>query len=414
MADITSSLFPEAQGLLQQQQEKSAQMGMELGMAGADKFALGALGRNTAQGATMLGQGLNKAFGVVSPEEAEINATKDIADRLTQQGVNLQSYDGMAKLAQELSQQGKYNAANKAITAANLLREKETASNLSSAQVNKIVEENKNNASFKAALAQLGPDATSEDIANVAIKFSSPDKAVTVMQGAAEKQAAREQTASLAKEKIASIADQKEADRKSRESIANLAMSLKSANSDLQREMITTRMEDLKSKMQDRQTAQLRQEQGALAGFDTAVASLDTISKHPGKNDVVGKIGGASLLSKIPGTDAAGFVSQLDTFKAQAFLPQVASLKGMGALSDAEGKKLTDAVGALNTNMKQSEFDAQVNKIRASLQAARDRLTSSSTVLPKIASPSTPAAAMSGGAPLTLEQRMAKYKTGAQ
>ena len=246
------------------------------------------------------------------------------------------------------------------------------------------------------------------------------------MQGAAEKQAAREQaltmqkerltqTKELATERLQSAADQREADRKSREAIANLSSSLKSANNDLQREMITTRMEDLKSKMADRQTAQLRKEENAIVGFDTAMSSLDTIAAHPGKEDVVGKIGG-ELRSKIPGTDAAGFVTHLATVRAQTFLPQIESLRGMGALSNTEGEQLRASVGALSTNMKLSEFNSQITKIKASLQAARNRLTASSQILPKIpGSTETPSPAIpSAGTPMTIEQRLAKYKTGAQ
>lgn len=134
MADITTSLFPEASTLLQQRLDAAGQMGMELGMQGADRFALGALGRGAAMGGTLLGQGLNKVFGVQSPEEQEAAATKAIADNLVKQGVNLQSSDGMLKMAQELMQQGKYNAAQKASAAANILKEKETAIGLHQAQ----------------------------------------------------------------------------------------------------------------------------------------------------------------------------------------------------------------------------------------------------------------------------------------
>ena len=51
----------------------------------------------------------------------------------------------------------------------------------------------------------------------------------------------------------------------------------------------------------------------------------------------------------------------------------VSALKGMGALSDAEGKKLTAAVGALDPKMKLSEFNAAVARIKTDLEAARQR-----------------------------------------
>jgi hypothetical protein len=89
----------------------------------------------------------------------------------------------------------------------------------------------------------------------------------------------------------------------------------------------------------------------------------------------------------IPGTDAAGFAAQLETFKAQTFLPQVQALKGMGALSNAEGQKLEAAVGALTQSMKQSEFDSQIVKIKSYLQVARDRIGKTTLT------PQTPASA---------------------
>lgn len=122
----------------------------------------------------------------------------------------------------------------------------------------------------------------------------------------------------------------------------------------------------------EKKQAAERQQQGLMQSFDTALDTLDTLNKHPGKKAAVG-FGGAQL-SMIPGTDAAGFAAQLETFKAQTFLPQVQALKGMGALSDAEGRKLEAAVGALTQSMKLEEFNAQIQKIKGDLQKARDRL----------------------------------------
>jgi len=132
------------------------------------------------------------------------------------------------------------------------------------------------------------------------------------------------------------------------------------------------------------------QKLGVVSSFDSAIDTLDTIAKHPGKKAGVG-FGGAQL-SMIPGTDAAGFAAQLETFKAQTFLPQVQNLKGMGALSDAEGKKLTAAVGALSQSMKQSEFDAQLTKIKGDLVAARSRVGTSMQNAPNAPAPATPVA----------------------
>jgi hypothetical protein len=66
--------------------------------------------------------------------------------------------------------------------------------------------------------------------------------------------------------------------------------------------------------------------------------------------------GVSSWMSSIPGTDAKDFAANLATFKAQTFVPMVSALKGMGALSDAEGKKLAESVGALDPSVSEEAF----------------------------------------------------------
>lgn len=154
--------------------------------------------------------------------------------------------------------------------------------------------------------------------------------------------------------------------------IAKANASLRGANSDVQRQLIEQRIQDLQSKADEKQQALQSQAQGRVASFESAIDTLDLVAKHPGKKDVVGALTGG-VMSIIPGTNAAGFASQLETFKAQTFIPQVAALKGMGALSNAEGQKLTAAVGALDVKMKPAEFDAAIARIKADLEAAKQR-----------------------------------------
>jgi hypothetical protein len=78
-----------------------------------------------------------------------------------------------------------------------------------------------------------------------------------------------------------------------------------------------------------------------------------TLFSHPGRK---GGTGMSSWMGSIPGTDAKDFSANLATFKAQTFIPMVSALKGMGALSDAEGRKLTESVGALDPSVKEADF----------------------------------------------------------
>jgi hypothetical protein len=115
----------------------------------------------------------------------------------------------------------------------------------------------------------------------------------------------------------------------------------------------------------------------SLAATDRILRSTDTLTTHPGRETATGM---SSIFNKAQyGTDAASFLAQLDTMKSQSFLPMVAQLKGMGALSDAEGKKLTDAIGALDPSMKEEDFLKSLHQIESDLVAARSRMPGGKT-----------------------------------
>ncbi len=121
--------------------------------------------------------------------------------------------------------------------------------------------------------------------------------------------------------------------------------------------------------------------QSALDAFDRAIGTAQRLKKHPGFGAAVGSgFDPQSWGSYVPfrdkplgGTNAADFTAELDAMRAQVFLPMVQSMKGMGALSNAEGQKLTDAIGALDPNMSEEAFSRSLDRIVGDLTAYRDR-----------------------------------------
>ena len=144
-------------------------------------------------------------------------------------------------------------------------------------------------------------------------------------------------------------------------------------------DMTDTRTRDLNAiKQQDVELKRAAKDETAnltkssqLASFDTMLGTLDRLGKHPGLSRSVGVVG---AFPTMPGSDSANFQAELNSFQSQAFIPMVAQLKGMGALSDAEGKKLTAAVGALDPKMGEQAFRDSVARITADMQAARARM----------------------------------------
>lgn len=373
MTEIVNSLFGVTPESLQQQREAALQQQAQQ-YAQLSPMQAAQAGFYTA--GNRLGGAIGGLLGAQDPQMAKAAALQNILKQ-----ADTTSPEGLATLAQTLGQQGFGQQAMQVMDQARQAR-------LQTAQTQKAEMSVAQEESLRKELANLGPDATEADIMKAVTKYGSADKVLATLQASSDRAAARQQQLNLAQAAADAKVEAAKAAGESREAIARLqiegkkevaalAASLKAGTSGITQELQTQRLEDLKAKAEDRKRANEAATQGRISSFDTALDTLNTIATHPGKKDVVGNVLG-SAVAAIPGTNAAGFAAQLETFKAQTFLPQVAALKGMGALSDAEGKKLTDAVGALSIKMKQSEFDSQVAKIKNDLTAARQRAMSSS------------------------------------
>lgn len=133
----------------------------------------------------------------------------------------------------------------------------------------------------------------------------------------------------------------------------------------------TTQQQQNGVKFQQEQTDRRAAGENALASMDRMLSTIGEVQNHPGLSSSVGAR--VPFMNMIPGTDAANFVPLLDQLKSQGFLSEISGMKGMGALSDAEGKKLTGAIGALDQGMSEAQFRKQLNTIKSTVEAARQR-----------------------------------------
>ena len=112
------------------------------------------------------------------------------------------------------------------------------------------------------------------------------------------------------------------------------------------------------------------------ASLERTIRTGKELLSHPGRQAATGM---SYPLSKVPGTSARDFASNLESFKSQNFLPAVQQLKGMGQLSNAEGLKLEAAVGALDPSMSEEAFEKSLKTIIGDLESARRRMPGSMT-----------------------------------
>jgi hypothetical protein len=146
------------------------------------------------------------------------------------------------------------------------------------------------------------------------------------------------------------------------------------------------------------------QKEGTAASIQTTIDSAKRLLDHPGLSGTVGFSTGMRFL---PGTKEADFNAELETFRSQTFLPMVQALKGMGALSENEGKKLTDAVGALDRNMSEKSFKASLKRVMGELQDRMKRTQGVSVpVEPERSAPMAQPKAQPTNAPLTTGARL--------
>jgi len=164
------------------------------------------------------------------------------------------------------------------------------------------------------------------------------------------------------------LAGQQMQDRQeSRESRAQIA----EANR-LQQLQIAQGNQGMRNDMQQLKMQQLQEKSDALTatkqqkvdkGTETVRQTLEQMSDvyaHPGLGSGTGW---TTLSSYIPATDAKDFRGQLETLQAKTFLSGVEAMKGLGALTETEGAKVTKAIGSLDPAVGEVAFRKNMQKI---------------------------------------------------
>ncbi|MEI7219127.1 phage DNA ejection protein [Pectobacterium carotovorum] len=137
--------------------------------------------------------------------------------------------------------------------------------------------------------------------------------------------------------------------------------------------------------LQDKRDATKRElEQAKTEKADAYNTSMDTMSRTiDTANKVLNSPGftgyfGVNLMPGtnrwIPGTDAADTSALVDTLKSQGFMSGIQQMRGMGALSNAEGQKVMDAIGNLSASQSEKSARASIKAIIDTTQMAQKRL----------------------------------------
>jgi hypothetical protein len=156
---------------------------------------------------------------------------------------------------------------------------------------------------------------------------------------------------------------------------------ISASKSDIEREKLQIERDKVQQEADkislERDKLQGADAQMAQDTLDTASAGLDTVNelmKHPGLRSGTGR--GGDFAAWFNGSDAADFRAQLKTVDSQQFLTAIKQMKGMGALSDAEGSRLSSAVASLDTAQSSQQMLNALGTIRNTLRKAQEKTIS--------------------------------------
>lgn len=159
--------------------------------------------------------------------------------------------------------------------------------------------------------------------------------------------------------------------RKGEDETRKLEQKLKQESNKLKKQELELKIQEKKAGI-----AQKKKDvsEKALSSIDTVTTTMDTIDRvrtHPGLESATGV---GAMFPTLSGSDAAGFESQLETLQSQQFLSAVEQMKGMGSLSESEGKKLAGSVGSLSLDMSDEELKNELDRIYSVLEKARSKM----------------------------------------
>jgi hypothetical protein len=141
----------------------------------------------------------------------------------------------------------------------------------------------------------------------------------------------------------------------------------------LKREEMGIKLQELKDKRDEAIRGKTAEVESARFNIDNMLNTADRVLKNPSLNSVLGSIQGR--LPAVLSDEANDAIALIDTLGSQAFLSQIPNVKGMGALSNAEGEKLQSALQNLSRKQSEKQFRENLNEAQRLMLKARKNIS---------------------------------------
>ena len=178
--------------------------------------------------------------------------------------------------------------------------------------------------------------------------------------------------------------------------IAALNAGIKKETNDLKRQQMQVKLDEAKLKREETVRTRVSDVEAGRTTMDNMLNTVDKALKAADKKLLIGTVGSraAGLLDNLAPTfdqDVGNYEELLNTIRAQAFLTQTPSMKGLGALTETEGKKLEASLQNLSLRQGEGQLKDNLQEAQRLILKFRSNLATKYGVPDNI--PDTPAAA---------------------
>jgi hypothetical protein len=170
--------------------------------------------------------------------------------------------------------------------------------------------------------------------------------------------------------------------------IAAMNAAISRESNQLKKEELTLKRDEAKEKRDEALRGKVAEVESARMNIDNMLNTADRILQNQSLNNVVGSIEGR--IPSVMSDEGADAIAMIETLKSQSFLAQIPNIKGMGALSNAEGEKLQSALQNLDRVQSEKQFKDNVKEAQRLMLKARKNIASRYGVPDTV--PDTPAA----------------------
>jgi len=159
----------------------------------------------------------------------------------------------------------------------------------------------------------------------------------------------------------------------------------------LKREELGLKIEEAKRGRDEKIRENVASAESSASTADNMLNTIERIKKNPALNNVLGSVEGR--LPSVFSDEGSNAIELIDTLGSQAFLSQVSAMKGLGALSNAEGEKLQSALQSLSRKQGEKQFRENLDEAARLIKKGREGISRRTGVpLPPVDTPAAPGA----------------------